>query len=234
MNDIAKFLKKLQQYHLPSVFNPWSDFDPELDISPAAPEIRSAQLQQYLKLRLNKVRYLFIAEAVGYQGGRFSGIPLTSERILLGHHPRVRPEAVIGTQGIRTSNPACFRLNPTEQAQGMAEPTATIVWGTLLEHGLHPESFVFWNIFPFHPYKPKSTGGFLSNRTPSPAELECGAELFKEFRRLFPKARIFAVGRQADLTLQKIGLVATHLPHPANGHANQFRAAVGEDIKSSN
>lgn len=153
---------------------------------------------------------------------------------MLGYHPQVLPEAVIGAKGIRTSNPACPRLNPTEKARGMAEPTAAIVWGTLLERGLDPESFVFWNIFPFHPYNPKSTGGLLSNRTPTPNELVCGAELFIQFHRLFPKARIFAIGRQADQMLQKMGLIATHLPHPASGHANQFRAAVGEYIKSLN
>ena len=228
MNIIKPFLTLLQQYHLPSVFNPWADYDHELDIHPTAPEIRSDHLQQYLKLRLGHAQYIFIAEAVGYQGGRFSGIPLTSERILLGRHPKVRPEDIIGHKGVRTSNSACSLLGSTEQEQGMAEPTATIIWGTLMERGLHPETFVFWNIFPFHPYNPKSLNGPLSNRTPASAELVQGAEFFSHFHRFFPTAKIFTVGVHANKTLQKLGIASTHLPHPANGHANQFRAAIRE------
>lgn len=228
MPTISSFLTLLQKSHLPSVFNPWADYDPDLDISPEAPTIRSNQLAQYLKLRLSSTKYIFIAEAVGYQGGRFSGIPLTSERILLGHHPKVRPEDVIGQKGVRSSNPACLRLNAAERGQGMAEPTATVVWGTLLERGVAPDSFVFWNIFPFHPFKPKSPQGLLTNRTPTPLELEHGAEIFRQFHRLFPAAKLFAIGVHADKTLQKLGIDASHLPHPANGHVNQFRKAVGE------
>lgn len=225
---LTSFLTLLQNSTLPSVFNPWNDYAQTLDISPEAPKIRLQQLAQYLKRRQKSAQYIFVAEAVGYQGGRFSGIPLTSERILLGHHPKVRPEDVLGQKGTRTSNPLSPQLNPTEQAQGMAEPTATIVWGTLLERGIAPDAFVFWNIFPFHPYKPKSPQGLLSNRTPTPAELEHGAEIFSQFHRLFPAAKLFAIGVHANKTMKQLGIDATHLPHPANGHANQFRAAVGE------
>ena len=147
MPTITTFLTELTKHHLPSVFNAWSDYDPDLDIGSNAPAIRRDQLQQYLVLRQGSARYLFLAEAVGYQGGRFSGIPITSERILLGHHDQVRPEDVIGGPGHRTSRPDSPSLNPTEQAsaraRGMAEPTATIVWGALLSHGLEPEEFVF-------------------------------------------------------------------------------------------
>ncbi|HBF39878.1 MAG TPA: hypothetical protein DDW50_21530 [Firmicutes bacterium] len=230
MPSIPTFITQLTHYHLPSVFNPWSDYDPDLDIGPAAPAIRRDQLQQYLKLRQGRARYLFLAEAVGYQGGRFSGIPITSERILLGFHDQVRSEDVISGPCRRTSRPDCPSLNPSEQAKGMAEPTATIVWGTLLAHGLKPEEFVFWNIFPFHPYKSKSPGKTLSNRTPTAAELACGAEIFHHFHALFPAVQIFAVGAKASQTLAELNILFFHLPHPANGHANQFRETVDKQV----
>ena len=78
--DTVTFMKHLHTYHAPRVFNPWWEYEPGLDIGPSAPEIRYHNLQRYLELRLN-AHYLFIAEGLGYQGGRFSGMAMTSERI---------------------------------------------------------------------------------------------------------------------------------------------------------
>ena len=80
--DITTFMKHLHMYRAPRVFNPWREYEPGLDIGPEAPQIRYGNLQRYLELRCN-AHYLFIAEGLGYQGGRFSGMAMTSERILL-------------------------------------------------------------------------------------------------------------------------------------------------------
>ena len=84
---IDEFLHALQQFHGDGCFNPWGEYDPSCDIGPEAPVIRSANFRRYLQLR-QQARFLFIAEGLGYQGGHFSGMAMTSERILLGHHLR--------------------------------------------------------------------------------------------------------------------------------------------------
>ena len=66
------------------LFNPWWQNDPENDDFDNAYEIRQHQLQAYLEERIGKAHILLVGEAMGYQGGHFSGIAMTSERILLG------------------------------------------------------------------------------------------------------------------------------------------------------
>ena len=63
MPKISAFISDLQSYSYgDSVFNPWSDTD-ELDIGSDAPKIRSAQLEQYLRLRSNTAKRIFVARA---------------------------------------------------------------------------------------------------------------------------------------------------------------------------
>ena len=112
---IENFMQALKEYRSPLVFNPWRDYDPKCDISSDAPVIRAANLTRYLQLR-QKAHYLFIAEGLGYQGGHFSGMAMTSERILLGLHPDIKPEAVLGEWDYRrTSNPESELLKSTQK-----------------------------------------------------------------------------------------------------------------------
>ena len=119
---IEEFLQALQQFQGDGCFNPWREYDPSCDIGPEAPVIRAANFRRYLQLR-QKARFLFIAEGLGYQGGHFSGMAMTSERILLGYHPTVRPEGVLGEgwDYRRTSNPESPLLNRKQKEQGFAQ-----------------------------------------------------------------------------------------------------------------
>lgn len=65
-----------------NVFNPRVDYDRVHDIGPEAPDIRLKQIEQFLYARISGAKYLLVAEAVSYQGGRFTGVALTSERII--------------------------------------------------------------------------------------------------------------------------------------------------------
>lgn len=220
---IDEFLQSLRAYGKTGVFNPWQDYDPACDIGPQAPGIRAENLRRYLQLR-QQARFLFIAEGLGYQGGHFSGMAMTSERILLGYHPAVRPEVVLGDWAYqRTSNPESPLLNRKQKEMGFNEPTATIMWGELAREGLAPFQTILWNIFPFHPYK---ASGILTNRTPTGPELDDGIVFARKLLALVPGMQVIAIGRKSAGTLEKYGVSCAAVPHPSMGGANRFRAAV--------
>ncbi|HZA38703.1 MAG TPA: hypothetical protein VE486_06145, partial [Candidatus Baltobacteraceae bacterium] len=83
-DQVEKFIRLLKESPAGAVFNPWWQVDEENDAGRNAPAIRRKQLSAYLSKRLKKARLAVIGEALGYRGGHFSGIPMTSERILLG------------------------------------------------------------------------------------------------------------------------------------------------------
>lgn len=222
---IQDFIDKLQAYQGELVFNPWRDFDTSCDIGAQAPVIRTENLKRYLELRQN-AHYLFIAEGLGYQGGHFSGIAITSERIILGNHPDVEQKSVLGDWNYqRTSDPESPLLNRTQKLLGFNEPTDTVVWNALNKHGLAAMDVILWNIFPFHPYK---DGKLLSNRTPSNAELDIGIEYAKMLLALVPGMKVVAIGQKAANTLARYGVECEAVPHPSMGGANRFKAAVAE------
>ncbi len=222
MPEIKEFIRNLQEYHGKLVFNPWKDYDRNYDIGSDAPQIRRSHLEAFLRLRIPHARYILVAEALGYQGGHFSGIAMTSERILLDHHPAVCADVVIGRQGKRTSKVGGW-LTKKVQDKGFAEPTATIVWQTLLDNKITPQDIMLWNIFPFHPHEPED---LLSNRTPTADELEKGLDYTPKMQNLCPKAKIIAIGKKAYETLAKAKIETSYLRHPANGGAQEFRDGI--------
>ncbi len=208
-----------------NIFNPWRDVDPENDLGPEAPAIRTAHLRHYLENRLHSARYLLIGEAIGYQGGHFSGMAMTSERILLGYltGKGILPEDVLpGLEPRRTSRPEVM-------PKGFTEPTATIVWGTLLKHGIRPDEFVLWNIFPWHPFDPEK--GRLSNRRPAERELRSAYPVIERFLELFPGRTIIALGRISANILKSMKVDCYEVRHPANAGAAEFRRQIYRIIR---
>lgn len=231
IRSAADFVAALAAYEgSETVFNPWRDEDSRYDMEGGA-AVRRAQLEAYLTPRLGHCPYVVVAEAIGYQGGRFTGIAITCERMLLGHHKTISPGMIFPTSdGRRTSRPDSeFIEKATQRTMGFNEPTDTVVWNAILENGLNPYEVLLWNIFPFHPHK---SGVPLSNRTPVPAELDAGWPFTEALLRLNGQAQVLAVGQKAADTLAHYGVAATALRHPANGGANlykeQFKAVVSK------
>ena len=219
LNSIPKFIQSLERTPH-GLFNPWYHRDAANDLSAEAPNIRRRQLEAYLTERLGRAKYLFIAEALGYQGGHFTGMAMTSERILLGYQEEkygVKPEHVFrSVSHQRTSKPDLIE-------KGMSEPTATMMWGALIELGINPFDVVLWNAVPWHPYK---KGNYLSNRTPRTNEMEAGLKHLTSFISLFEGAKVIAVGRKCEQSLSELGISHIGVRHPANGGAPKFREQV--------
>ncbi|MCK4412810.1 MAG: uracil-DNA glycosylase [Candidatus Eisenbacteria sp.] len=218
MQEIDRLFRHLKKSPgVKSIFNPWYDRDPKHDRNTLASRIRRCNLRCFLEQRVGRARYLLVGEALGYQGGHFTGIAMTSERILLGglQERGISPEVVFRGQHLRTSSP---QLKP----QGFTEPTATVVWGSITAAGRDPFEFVLWNILPWHPFERRR--GMLSNRTPRQTEIATGWPAMTLMREIFPQAQVIAVGRKAAANLAALGMAHACVRHPAQAGAAQFRA----------
>jgi hypothetical protein len=168
IDSIKNFIRMLKQSPPGAVFNPWWQIDEQNDITPHSAAIRRKHLAIYFRERLGKARLAIVGEALGYRGGHFSGIPMTSERMLLGKTPKPvaalyehrnllpnhggdwnqPPPQSYGAPG-RPPLQIIAGIKPGRTSKpdicpdGFSEPTATIVWGALLKIGVLPgESLV--------------------------------------------------------------------------------------------
>src|SRR6478672_6860623 len=99
--QLDNFVRLLKASPSGAVFNPWWQIDEENDIGPHSPAIRRKHLAVYFRERLGKARLAIVGEALGYRGGHFSGIPMTSERMLLLKQQNI----LAGIKPRRTSKP---------------------------------------------------------------------------------------------------------------------------------
>jgi hypothetical protein len=190
------------------VVNPYREAFPDLD-GPAAARGRRENLEAYLD-RVGTPRLILVGEALGFRGGRFSGIAFTSERQLLGPDGLRLPWA--GSPFRATSrNPALW-----------LEPSGSIVWDGL---GGEARGNLLWNSFPWHPYGGR---GPLSNRTPERSLVAANLHVLERLLAETSGARVLAVGRTAQAALADIGVEAPALRHPAHGGALIFRRQLRE------
>jgi len=219
-DSVERFIRLLRESPSGAIFNPWWQVDQQYDVVRTTPIIRRKQLAAYLRSRLGKTKLALIGEALGYRGGHFSGIPMTSERILLGKKKNdgIEPEHVF-------SSIKAQRTSKREQCpDGFSEPTATIVWSSLLKLGLKPEEFVLWNAFPWHSFDPHR--GMLSNRMPTKRERSRGLQALEAFLDLFPCEEIVALGNIAASQLKELNVECHRIRHPASGGAKLFRQQI--------
>src|SRR5881296_1551579 len=242
-DELDDFLRLLKRSPSGAVFNPWWEVDEQNDVGRNAPAIRRQHLRSYLQKRVGKANLAMIGEAIGYRGGHFSGIPMTSERLLLGKQTlivaalceRRNLQDSVRHGGRRPPLQIISDINPRRTSKpekcpdGFSEPTATIVWGTLLRLGLKPDQFVLWNAFPWHSFDPRR--GVLSNRMPNKSERSAGLAVLKAFLDLFPCDEIVALGNVAVSQLKEMNVECQGVRHPASGGAKLFREQIGRILQ---
>jgi hypothetical protein len=168
--QLSHFFRLLKLGCRAAVFNPWTQRDELNDSSLNGPSDRLERLCSHLSTRAARI---LIGEAAGYQGCHVSGIPFTSERVIMtGAIPRV----------------SCHGQRLSLRTRPWSEPSATTVWKTL--HGLGIETdTILWNAYPWHPHQP---GNPHSNRTPSRVERVAGMPVLEALLRALAQ-----IGRQA-------------------------------------
>lgn len=160
--------------------------------------VRRRNLQIYLE-QIGNPAMLLVGEAPSHRGGRLTGIPFTSESIMM---------RLLGApRGYRKATPG---------PNLSTEASATMVWATIQKIEPLP---LLWNAFPFHPFE---AGNPFSNRIPTAGELLIGAPFLEEILRLFPIERVVAVGNLAERSLTRLGIEHVKVRHPSQGGKRKF------------
>lgn len=150
---------------------------------------------------------ILVGEAPGYKGCKLSGVPFTSEYILI----EKECNGLFGTD-------KGFIVTDTQKLN--KEQSATIVWRTFKDFGVYP---LMWNAYPFHPHKKNDP---MTNRTPTKKELETGNEFLTELIKVFSIKCVIAVGNKAKMSLDSMKISSSLIRHPANGGKAGFRDGV--------
>jgi len=194
------FIKSLADTKVgPNVYNQYS-------YESAENSIRRDNLLIYLNQMYKlKPKIILVAEAPGYRGSRLTGVPFTSEHLLMNN--------IAGLSLFGRENG--YRL-ARENGKLLKEATATIIWTTLIQYDLMA---LGWNAFPFHPHK-KNNG--MSNRTPLKKELLIGRKPLLQILEMFDMDTVVAVGNKAEESLRILDIDCQKVRHPAQGGKNQF------------
>jgi hypothetical protein len=197
--EARAFVERVAACEFGSCFRPLSDENPELD-QPGAAATRRANLVRYLVERTRERPVVLAGEAMGYAGGRFSGIAFTAERTLLEWG---EPYALTSTR-----------------PEGWKEMSGSIVHGLLGELGLE-HRVLLWNTVPAHPHPEGKT---LGNRAPSMPERRAGGEVLGALLEVVRPLAVVPVGKIAERSLAELGFDSLpSVRHPAQGGATRFR-----------
>lgn len=181
-------------------------------------QVRRENLRIYLKKMAEiKPQVIFIGEAPGYRGCRLTGVPFTSEDLLMNN---IKGLQLFGRE-------AGYRLE-AEKDKLFKEATASIMWETFLKYNIIP---LGWNAFPFHPHK---EGMPESNRTPLQKELFIGEGPLLQMLEIFNIKQVVAVGRKSEGSLKRLNISAHQVRHPAQGGKNQFVEGVAKLANTMN
>ncbi|MDF2613069.1 MAG: uracil-DNA glycosylase-like protein [Clostridia bacterium] len=203
-NRLENFVEKLAITEVtPNVYNQYNYKDRAESKENA---IRRNNLLVYLKMMQKlKPQVMLVGEAPGYRGCRLTGVPFTSEHLLMNN-----------MKGLCLFGKEAGFMQASGKEKLLKEATATIIWETLLKYDVLA---LAWNAFPFHPHK---DGKAETNRTPTKAELIIGEKALMEMIDMFHINQVVAVGNKAEQSLRKLNISACKVRHPAQGGKEQF------------
>jgi uracil-DNA glycosylase len=165
--------------------------------------IRRRNLRRYLEeIEAIGSDTLLVGEAPSYRGGRLTGIPFVSERVMLDGIPG---------RGYRKATPGDTLS---------AEASATMVWATIREIDPLP---MLWNAFPFHPFV---RGNPRTNRMPDAAEIVIGQQFLRALIRMFAFSHVIAIGNHAEKSLARMNISHEKVRHPSQGGKRKFVAGM--------
>jgi uracil-DNA glycosylase len=204
-DSVDAFVERMARSHAgPNSVNPF-------DFSRRNNAIRRENLALYInQMAERRPAVLLVGEAPGYRGMRITGVPFTNTTIL---HRGIPHFGLLGSENGYSV--------PDEPAVA-AEPTATVMWQTLVELDFLP---MLWSAYPLHPHRPSNP---LSNRTPSAAEVAEWSWSLAALRELLSIQSVVAVGNVAYDSLVRSGLTVPRVRHPAHGGRARFASGLGD------
>lgn len=206
----SSFVDAVASLRFDNAFNPYAEICPQHDNKNSA-KIRRKNLELVLQAALSRgVCSLWIARDLGYRGGRRTGLALTDD-VHLGNHAKLlhTPPLTRATRG-----PA------------IAERTAAIVWQIL--KAIDRPIFL-WNVFPLHPHAP---GDAMTNRCHSKTEREACSYLLVWLLEALKPNNVVAIGRDAQLALDELGIKAIGVRHPSYGGQYEFVSGLEAAYKT--
>lgn len=199
-SKFKEFIEDLASTKVPkNVYNQYSYENTENSI-------RRNNLLIYLKqMEKTKPKLMLVAEAPGYRGSRLTGVPFTSEHLLMNN-----------IDGLDLFGREKGYELVKEKDKLLKQATTTIIWYELVKHDITP---LTWNAFPFHPFKENNEA---SNRTPLKKELLIGEKFITELIEMFEIETVVAVGRKSEESLLKLDINCVRVRHPAQGGKSEF------------
>ncbi|MGE3363572.1 MAG: uracil-DNA glycosylase [Rhizobiaceae bacterium] len=202
--NAEEFVELVAALRFDDAFNPYSDLCSDFD-RPDAARIRRHNLITVLDAAIDQgVNSIWVARDLGYRGGRRTGLALTDE-VHLGAHADLLGTAPLARS---TNGPV------------MAERTATVIWQMLI--AIRQPVFL-WNVFPLHPH---TAGDPMSNRCHTRGERLACRHIMVGLIHLLSPSRVLAIGRDAQLALDDLGVTAEKVRHPSYGGQAEFIAGV--------
>lgn len=188
---------------LPNVFNPYRDHCSLNDLVGGA-AIRRRNLEMMIDAALaSGAPELWVGLELGSRGGRRTGLPLTDEICL---------EVAARYWNL----PGFIRATTGEPVR---EQTARFIWDAVADI---PDKVFFWNAFPLHCHQP----GSINNRGHTPSERTRIPAILPWLVDRLGVERVVALGRDAEIALERLGIPSRYVRHPGRGGGPRFLSDI--------